>query len=122
MDCNEEKRLYDTEQRIWNGKIHILSDQPELAFAWAAYFANHSDIYVNGRKYRVECIFNAGLEFANGTYLSYGNYVIFKSELGLTVYTYEYLKELRKTSSISVMICFTEEQFFRIDDLSESCV
>ena len=112
MDCNEEKRLYDAEQRIWNDKIHILSDQPELAFAWAAYFANHSDIYVNGRKYRVEYIFNAGLEFANGTYLPYGNYVIFKSELGLMVYTYEYLKKLRKTSSISVMICFTEEQFF----------
>lgn len=55
---------------------------------------------------------NAGLEFANGTYLPFGNYVMFKSKLGLTVYTYEYLQGLRKTSSIAEMFTFTEEQFF----------
>ena len=111
MDYEKNKK-YDAEQRMWNGSIHILSNRPEIAFAWAAYFAERSNIYVNGKEYRVEHIFNAGLEFANGTYLPFGNYVIFKSELGLTVYTYEYLEGLRRTSSISETICFTEEQFF----------
>lgn len=37
---------------------------------------------------------------------------MFKSKLGLTVYTYEYLQGLRKTSSIAEMFTFTEEQFF----------
>lgn len=109
MDCNEK---YDAEKRMWNDSVHILSDRPELAFAWAAYFAEHSNIYVNGKEYRVEHIFNAGLEFANGTYLPFGNYVMFKSKLGLTVYTYEYLQGLRKISSIAEMFTFTEDQFF----------
>lgn len=78
MNCNEK---YDAEKRMWNDSVHILSDRPELAFAWAAYFAEHSNIYVNGKEYRVEHIFNAGLEFANGTYLPFGNYVMFKSNL-----------------------------------------
>lgn len=46
MDCNEK---YDVEKRMWNDSVHILSDRPELAFAWAAYFAEHSNIYVNGK-------------------------------------------------------------------------
>lgn len=33
MDCNEK---YDAEKRMWNDSVHILSDRPELAFAWAA--------------------------------------------------------------------------------------
>ena len=48
MDCNEK---YDAEKRMWNDSVHILSDRPELAFAWAAYFAEHSNIYVNGIEY-----------------------------------------------------------------------
>ena len=109
MDCNEK---YDAEKRMWNDSVHILSDRPELAFAWAAYFAERSNIYANGKEYRVEHIFNAGLEFANGTYLPFGNYVMFKSKVGLTVYTYEYLQGLRKHHQLPKCSPLLKSNFF----------
>lgn len=103
------------ELRERNGIKNIVSDIQINAFAWAAYHANYSNIYINGKEYRVIHIFNSQITFSNGDYLPYGNYVMFENDKGICVYEQQYLKEIRTNNTIeNHLYCFTDETFLKI--------
>ena len=68
------------EYRERNGNKHIVSDNKLNAFAWAGYYANYSSILINGKSYEVVHVTDSEIEFADGTYLPFVCYSIFKSD------------------------------------------
>lgn len=95
-----------------NGKKHIVSDEEEKAFAWAGYYANHSNILINGIEYNVVYKRNCSIVFDNGTFLPFGSYVVFKSDNENRFYDEHKLQEVRNNNPLKEhFICFNDEIF-----------
>ena len=103
------------ELRERNGKKHIVSDDELKAFAWAGYYTNYSDIFINGKEYHVVHVTDSAIEFPDGTSLPVGCYAIFKCN-DETRFCNDYeLRNIRNNSPLSNhFYCLTDEEFMRI--------
>lgn len=103
------------ELRERNGKKHIISDFELAAFAWAAYYAQCSDIIINGKEYRTVHVTDSAIDMSDGTSLPYGCYAIFKGEDGIRIFDDYELKDIRKNNPLeSNFYCFDDETFLKI--------
>lgn len=103
------------EYREKNGNKHIVSDDELNAFAWAGYYANCSTILINGKSYEVVHVADSEIEFANGTYLPFGCYAIFKSDNEVKFFDDYKLREIRKENPLErEYYCFNDEQFLKV--------
>lgn len=101
------------ELRERNGQKHIVSEDEMKAFAWAGYYTQNSDIFINGKKYRVIHVTDSGIDFNDGTSLPVGCYAIFKNEDGVTIYNDRKLKDIRKSNPLERNVyCFNDKTFF----------
>lgn len=104
------------EYREKNGMIHIVSDNELIAFAWAAYYADHSILLVNGKIYKVIHPPERKIEFADGTDLPFGCYAIFKSDAEVRVFDDCELNRIRKENPLEhIYSCFSDEQFLTVE-------
>lgn len=102
------------EYRERNGNKHIVSDNELNAFAWAGYYANCSTILINGKSYEVVHVTDSEIEFADGIYLPFGCYAIFKSDNEVKFFDDYKLREVRKENPLEhEYYCFNEDQFFK---------
>ena len=89
------------ELRERNGKKHIVSDDELKAFAWAGYYTNYSDIFINGKEYHDVHVTDSTIEFPDGTSLPVGCYAIFKCD-DETRFCNDYeLRNIRNNSPLS---------------------
>ena len=103
------------EYRERNGNKHIVSDNELNAFAWAGYYANYSTILINGKNYEVVHVTDSEIEFADGTYLPFGCYAIFKSDDEVKFFDDYKLREVRKGNPLEhEYYCFNDDQFLKI--------
>ena len=103
------------EYRERNGNKHIVSDNELNAFAWAGYYANYSTILINGKSYEVLHVTDSEIEFADGTYIPFGNYAIFKSDDKVKFLDDYKLREVRKENPLKHRYyCFNDEQFLKV--------
>ena len=97
-----------------NGMTNIISDIKNLAFAWASYYANQSNIFICGIEYRIDIIRNANITFSNGNETGFGNWVIFKNckDNSLIIFKHEVLKQLRNSNPVTEnLYCLSEDTF-----------
>ncbi len=100
------------ELRIRNHMRNIVSNEKELCFAWAAYYANKSHIFINGIEYFVDIVFNSNVVFNNNTCTGHGNWVIFKADDHLLFYDKNYLNIRRLENPLTANIyCFSDDKF-----------
>lgn len=103
------------ELRESNGKKHIVSDDELKAFAWAGYYMQCSDIFINGKEYRCIHIIDSSIDLSDGTSLPVGCYAIFKGEDGIQIYNDYKLKEIRNKNPLENNIyCFDDETFLKV--------
>lgn len=103
------------ELRERNGIKHIISDNELNAFAWAGYYANCSNIIINGKDYTVIHITDSSIDFSDGTFLPIGCYAIFEGEDGIVVYNDYELREIRNNNPLDKNIyCFDDETFLKV--------
>ena len=103
------------ELRERNGKKHIVSDDEKTAFAWAGYFSQCSNIFINGKDYRVVHVTDSSIEFSDGSSLPIGCYAIFKSKNETIIYDDYKLREIRNTVPLNNhLYCFDDETFFEV--------
>ena len=103
------------ELRERNGKKHIISDFELATFAWAAYYAQCSDIIINGKEYRTVHVTDSAIDMSDGTSLPFGCYAIFKGEDGIRIYNDYELKDIRKNNPLERnFYCFDDETFLKI--------
>lgn len=108
--------MNDVIRKERNKDIHIISNIKQLAFAWAAYYANQSNIFICGTKYHVDVIINGNVQFSDGKETGFGNYVIFRNckDSNLLVFQKECLSELRTNNPITgSLYCFSDETFMK---------
>lgn len=102
------------ELRERNGKKHIVAEEEKMAFAWAGYYANCSNILINGTEYTVVHVTDAAIDFNDGTSLPVGCYAIFKSDNKTIIYDDHELRELRKNNPLDNHIyCFDDVAFLK---------
>ena len=103
------------ELRERNGKKHIVSDNELNAFAWAGYYTNYSDIFINGKEYHVIHVTDSAIEFPDGASLPVGCYAIFKCD-DETRFCDDYeLRNIRNNNPLSNhFYCFTDEEFMKV--------
>ncbi|MBU5332068.1 hypothetical protein KQI61_07640 [Anaerocolumna aminovalerica] len=97
-----------------NGQKNIISDIENFAFAWAGYYANKSNIFVNGVKYFVDIVFEGNIHFSDNTETGFGNWVIFKNCDNDTsiIFQKEKLSQLRNDNPLTEhLYCFSDETF-----------
>ena len=98
-----------------NGLKHIVSDNELASFAWGAYFANRSSIFINRVEYLVNIERRANLVFSDNRQSGYGNWVIFESANKIYVFSEERLKVARKEYALTEQCyCFTDEAFMAV--------
>lgn len=104
-----------TELRERNNIKHIVCDNELIAFAWAGYYANYSDILINGKIYNVIHITDASIELDDGTCLPFGCYAIFKNDTEIKILNDYELREVRKSNPLEhKFYCFNDETFLSI--------
>ena len=103
------------ELRERNGKKHIVSDDELKAFAWAGYYTDYSDIFINGKDYHVVHVTDSAIEFSDRTSLPVGCYAIFKCD-DETRFCNDYeLRNIRNNNQLSNhFYCLTDEEFMKI--------
>lgn len=102
------------ELRERNGKKHIVSDNELNAFAWAGYYANYSDIFINGKEYYIIHIADSSVEFSDGTSLPVGCYAIFKCDDETKFYDEYELRNIRKNNPLSDhLYCLDDDTFLK---------
>lgn len=57
--------MNDVIRKERNRDIHIVSNIKQLSFAWTAYYANQSNIFICGTKYHVDVIINGNVQFSD---------------------------------------------------------
>lgn len=103
------------ECRHRNENKHIVSDNELCTFAWAGYYANYTNIFVNGENYRVIHIADSSIEFKDGKCLPFGCYAIFKNKKEIRFFDDYNLRRIRKESPLEREVyCLSDEQFFKI--------
>ncbi len=103
------------ELRERNGKKHIVAKDELKSFAWAAYYAQCSNIIINGKEYRVVHIMDSAIDLNNGISLPVGCYAIFKGEDGTKIYDDYKLKDIRKNNPLkNIIYCFDDETFLKV--------
>ena len=103
------------ELRERNGKKHIVSEDEAKAFAWAGYYAQCSNILLNGKEYRVVHVTDSSIDFNDGTSLPVGCYAIFEGEDGMRIYDNYKLREIRNNNPLERnAYCFDDETFFKV--------
>lgn len=103
------------ELREYNEKKHIVSEDEMKAFAWAGYYTQCSDIFVNGNKYRVIHVTDSSIDFNDGTSLDVGCYAIFDGEDGMRIFDDYKLREVRNKNPLeSNVCCFDDEIFLKL--------
>ena len=103
------------ELRERNEQKHIVSDDEVKAFAWAGYYTQCSNIFVNGKEYRVVHVTDSAIDFNDGTSLPVGCYAIFESEDGTRICDDYKLREVRNNNPLENSIyCFTDEAFLKV--------
>ena len=110
MTEEQEKLVTEYETEKWKPKIDELK-----AFAWAGYYTNYSDIFINGKEYHVVHVTDSAIEFPDGTLLPVGCYAIFKCD-DETRFCNDYeLRNIRNNSPLSNhFYCLTDEEFMKI--------
>lgn len=103
------------ELRERNGEKHVVSDNILKAFAWGAYYANYSNVIINGEKYKVIHVQDCYITFNDGTFLPFGSYVIFEKEGKRIFYNYYKLRNIRNDNPLeSHIYCFNDDTFLKI--------
>lgn len=112
----EETEVVDMlELRERNEKKHVISDDETHAFAWAGYYSQHSNIFINGYEYTVIHVTDSAIEFNDGTILSPGCYAIFEREGEIRVYDDYKLRDIRKENPLKNQVyCFSDENFLKV--------
>lgn len=104
-----------------NAQKHVVADKLETAFAWGAYYANHSDILLNGEKWTVRVVMGASI-FIDGKCSAkygstgHGNWVIYENDAAIYVWQKEKLKLVRMHNSLDdEYVCMSDETFYAVD-------
>jgi hypothetical protein len=103
------------EMRQRQEKKHFVSDNELAAFAWAGYYTNNADVFVNGKEYYVAHVVDVQITFEDDSFLPYGCYAIFKEKSGHTFFYNETtLEETRKAYPLEGYIfCLNDKSFMR---------
>jgi hypothetical protein len=99
-----------------NGVNHFISNQKEIAFAWAGYYTRNKECFINNEKYYVEYLFNTVIQFENGEVIA-GDIVKFTNLKNNTCafINMDYANNIRaKNKVIEHYICFDEDQFLKV--------
>lgn len=103
------------ELRERNGKKHIVSDDELKAFAWAGYYTNYSDIFINGKEYYVVHVADSAIEFPNGASLPVGCYAIFECDDEIRICDDYELRNIRNNNPLSNhLYCLMDEEFIKV--------
>lgn len=103
------------ELRERNGMKHIVSDDESKAFAWASYYANYSDIFINGKRYKVVLVMDSAIHFSDGISFPVGCYVLFEREGKVKIYDDYKLREIKNNNPLeSHIYCFNDETFLKV--------
>lgn len=103
------------ELRERNNVKHIVADNELIAFAWAGYYANCSDILINGKIYNVIHVTDVSIELNDGTCLPFGCYAIFKNDTEVRFFNDYELRKVRRYNPLeNHCYCFNDKTFLNI--------
>lgn len=99
-----------------NNQKHVVADKLETAFAWGAYYANHSDILLNGEKWTVRVVMGASIFIDGKGSTGHGDWVIFENDSAMYVWRKERLNLVRMQNPLDgEHVCMSDETFYAID-------
>ena len=94
-----------------NGIKHIISNDTELAYAYACYYTNHAECYINGIRYRVDYFHHTVQE--DGYYYVHGVCFTNMQDGGKSYFDLKDLQDVRKNNTLVDFhwICFSHDSF-----------